>query len=77
MESLLNINPILLAFLATLFTYLMNLLGSLTVVFFNNISKRVLSDYNKLIEKVCNSDMANVYVLPQVHTLIWGNKQGV
>ena len=42
-----------------------------------DISKRVLSDYNKLIEKVCNSDMANVYVLPQVHTLIWGNKQGV
>lgn len=42
-----------------------------------DISKRVLTDYNKLIEKVCNSDMANVYVLPQVHTLIWGNKQGV
>ena len=45
MESLLNINPILLAFLATLFTYLMNLLGSLTVVFFNNISKRVLNSF--------------------------------
>lgn len=42
-----------------------------------DISKRVLSDYNKLIQKVCDSDMANVYVLPQVHTLIWGNKQGV
>ena len=45
MESLLNINPILLAFLATLFTYLMNLLGSLTVVFFNNISKKVLNSF--------------------------------
>ena len=35
------------------------------------------SDYEKLIEKVCNSEMKNVYILPQVHTLIWGNKQGV
>ena len=42
-----------------------------------DISKRVLTDYNKLIDKVCNSDMQNVYVLPQVHTLVWGNKQGV
>lgn len=42
-----------------------------------DISSRVLSDYEKLINKVCESDMKDVYVLPQVHTLIWGNKQGV
>lgn len=42
-----------------------------------DISKRILMDYEKLINKVCNDDMKNVYILPQVHTLIWGNKQGV
>lgn len=42
-----------------------------------DISTRVLTDYEKLIEKVCNSEMKNVYILPQVHTLVWGNKQGV
>lgn len=42
-----------------------------------DISARVLKDYEALIEKVCNSKMNNVYILPQVHTLVWGNKQGV
>lgn len=42
-----------------------------------DISSRVLKDYETLIEKVCNSKMNNVYILPQVHTLVWGNKQGV
>ena len=42
-----------------------------------SIADRVLKDYEKLIEKVCNSEMKNVYILPQVHTLVWGNKQGV
>lgn len=42
-----------------------------------DISHRVLQDYEKLINKVCKSDMRNVYILPQIHTLIWGNKQGV
>ena len=42
-----------------------------------SIADRVLKDYETLIEKVCNSEMKNVYILPQVHTLVWGNKQGV
>lgn len=42
-----------------------------------DISKRVLNDYRALIDKVCKSDMPDVYVLPQLHTLVWGNKQGV
>ena len=42
-----------------------------------DISKRVLSDYGKLIDKVMKSEMKRVYIMPQVHTLVWGNKQGV
>lgn len=42
-----------------------------------DISKRILSNYKELIEMIINSDMDRVFVLPQVHTLIWGNKQGV
>ena len=34
-----------------------------------SIADRVLKDYETLIEKVCNSEMKNVYILPQVHTL--------
>lgn len=42
-----------------------------------DISKRILTSYKKLIEKVSASSMNRVFVLPQVHTLVWGNKQGV
>ena len=42
-----------------------------------DISFRVLKDYEKLIGKVAASKMERVFVLPQVHTLVWGNKQGV
>jgi 7-carboxy-7-deazaguanine synthase len=42
-----------------------------------DISKRVLTDYEKLINMVANSYMQRVFILPQVHTLVWGNKQGV
>lgn len=42
-----------------------------------DISKRVLQDYEKLIDKICKSKMKNVYIMPQIHTLVWGNKQGV
>ena len=42
MEKLLSINPIILALLATTFTYIMNLLGSCVVFLFNNISKKLL-----------------------------------
>lgn len=42
-----------------------------------SISDRILLDYEKLIERTMKSEMKKVYVLPQVHTLVWGNKQGV
>lgn len=42
-----------------------------------DISSRVLSDYKHLIEKVMKSKMKSVFVMPQLHTLVWGNKQGV
>lgn len=42
-----------------------------------DISKRILIDYKNLIEKTMDSGMQKVYVLPQVHTLVWGNKYGV
>lgn len=38
----------------------------------------LLIDYETLIEKVCSrEELNNVRVLPQLHTLIWGNKRGV
>ena len=38
----------------------------------------LLLDYETLIDKVCESkDLNNVRVLPQLHTLVWGNKRGV
>lgn len=42
-----------------------------------DISKRILLDYEKLINMVMNSNMEKVYILPQIHTLVWGNRQGV
>ena len=42
MEKLLAINPIVLALLATLFTYFMNLLGSCIVLCFKDVSKKLL-----------------------------------
>ncbi len=45
MEKLLKINPIVLALIATLFTYIMNLLGACVVIFFKNISKKLLDGF--------------------------------
>lgn len=42
-----------------------------------DISRRVLDDYEKLINMVAESSMERVFILPQVHTLVWGNRQGV
>ena len=42
-----------------------------------DISSRVLNDYKHLIEKVMESKMKRVFVMLQLHTLVWGNKQGV
>ena len=44
-----------------------------------SIRDRVLSDYEKLLERI-NLDpkgFEHVFILPQIHTLVWGNKQGV
>lgn len=41
------------------------------------IASRVLQAYEKLVDRVASSNMGRVFVLPQVHTLIWGNRQGV
>lgn len=36
-----------------------------------DISSRVLKDYENLINRICNSSMKKVYILPQIHTLVW------
>ena len=47
----------------------------------NNTSElveRLLEKYERLIDKVMmDTELKNVKVLPQLHTLIWGNKRGV
>lgn len=42
-----------------------------------SIAPRILMAYEKLIERVSQSEMRRVFILPQVHTLVWGNRQGV
>lgn len=43
------------------------------------IRDRVLADYESLLNTVNEhpEDFENVFILPQLHTLVWGNKQGV
>ncbi|QGH35517.1 7-carboxy-7-deazaguanine synthase QueE [Gracilibacillus salitolerans] len=44
----------------------------------NELAGHLLSKYEWLIEQVMNSSALNdVRVLPQIHTLVWGNKRGV
>ncbi|MEQ6028715.1 7-carboxy-7-deazaguanine synthase QueE [Staphylococcus saccharolyticus] len=39
---------------------------------------KLLSKYEELVHRVIkSSDMNHVYVLPQLHTLLWSNKKGV
>lgn len=41
-------------------------------------TEKLLSLYESLVTRVMeSSDMNNVYVLPQLHTLLWSNKKGV
>ena len=41
-------------------------------------TSKLLSLYESLVNRVMGSaDMNNVYVLPQLHTLLWSNKKGV
>lgn len=38
----------------------------------------ILEAYEKLIDEVVHDkELDSVYVLPQLHTLVWGNKKGV
>ena len=39
---------------------------------------KLLERYEQLVDRVMqSSDMNHVYVLPQLHTLLWSNKKGV
>ena len=41
-------------------------------------TSRLLSHYETLIDKVMpDSEMNDVYITPQLHTLLWSNKKGV
>ncbi|WP_223700986.1 7-carboxy-7-deazaguanine synthase QueE [Sutcliffiella deserti] len=43
-----------------------------------NLVNKLLTQYEWLIDKVMKDDeLNNAHVLPQLHTLIWGNKRGV
>jgi 7-carboxy-7-deazaguanine synthase len=42
-----------------------------------DISPRILANYRKLVDMIMKTDMEEVYIMCQVHTLLWGNKQGV
>lgn len=52
-------------------------IGNTNTMESGDISSRILMDYKNLIDIVMNSELDDVYILPQIHTLIWGNKQGV
>lgn len=44
----------------------------------SELVERLLEKYERLIDKVMmDTELKNVKVLPQLHTLIWGNKRGV
>lgn len=46
--------------------------------YIKNHTARLLALYESLVDRVINtSDMNDVYVLPQLHTLLWSNKKGV
>lgn len=53
--------------------------GNSDVATKESIRDRVLSDYEELLNKINKfpRDFENIYILPQIHTLVWGNKQGV
>jgi 7-carboxy-7-deazaguanine synthase len=44
-----------------------------------SIRDRILTSYEELLNKINKSPefFEHVYILPQLHTLVWGNKQGV
>lgn len=42
-----------------------------------DISSNVLKKYKTIIEKILKEKIDPIYILPQLHVLIWGNKSGV
>lgn len=42
-----------------------------------NHTEKLLSKYEDLVEKVMHDTLNDVFVLPQLHTLLWSNKKGV
>lgn len=43
----------------------------------SNHTEKLLEKYEQLIDKVMNDTLNDIYVLPQLHTLLWSNKKGV
>lgn len=43
----------------------------------SNHTEKLLSKYEELIDKVMKDTLNDIYVLPQLHTLLWSNKKGV
>lgn len=44
----------------------------------DNHTEKLLSRYEALVDRVmASNDMNQVYILPQLHTLLWSNKKGV
>ncbi|WP_323703088.1 7-carboxy-7-deazaguanine synthase QueE [Mammaliicoccus sp. Dog046] len=43
----------------------------------SNHTEKLLEKYEALIDKVMNDTLNDIYVLPQLHTLLWSNKKGV
>lgn len=42
-----------------------------------SISSEILKKYEIIIEKILKEKIDPIYILPQLHVLLWGNKQGV
>ncbi|MNU01885.1 7-carboxy-7-deazaguanine synthase [compost metagenome] len=55
--------------------------GNLDVSSLDNIDshrKQLLEDLDWLFDKICgDAEMNDVRPLPQLHTLVWGNRRGV
>lgn len=43
----------------------------------SNHTEKLLEKYEQLIDKVMNDTLNDIFVLPQLHTLLWSNKKGV
>ena len=41
----------------------------------SNHTEKLLEKYEQLIDKVMNDTLNDIFVLPQLHTLLWSNKK--